>query len=204
MTFSVKNRGLTSLIGIVPEGTIELDCAHNRLTSLEGCPSSVLKLNCAMNRLTSLKHCPKFVEVLDCYANRLFSLEGCPPFVKLLDCSHNRLISLQGCSSSVINLNCYNNQLTSLEWCPPTVVKLSCLVNPLLNQYRGKSIEEVHEINRVKRFMKGLDIIRKLILNKKVSYLQACWETYWYKPNEDEVARYAEYSYRLCFPDEAV
>ena len=234
----LSNRGLTSLVGMVPEGTIKLDCSGNQLTSLEGCPSSVEILLCMRNHLTSLEGCPP-VKILRCWNNRLTSLKGCPVSVKKLYCSHNKLTSLQWCppfavvlycsfnrltslehcSVSVKKLYCSHNKLTSLQWCPPLATELSCRKNLLSSleycpssvtklfrtnkllseQYRKKSLEEIHAINRVKRFARGIAIIRNLILNKKVSYIQACWETYWYKPNEEGVARYAEYSYQLMF-----
>jgi hypothetical protein len=100
-------------------------CHNNKLTSLEGAPSSVGgSFYCHNNQLTSLEGCPSSVgDSFYCPYNQLTSLEGCPSSVGgNFYCSNNQLTSLEGCPSSVGgNFYCSNNQLTSLEGCPSSV-----------------------------------------------------------------------------------
>ena len=37
----------------------------------------------------------------------------------------------------------------------------------------------------------GLQIVDKLIFNRKASMIQRCWDNYWYKPNEQGISRHA-------------
>ncbi len=74
-------------------------CGENRLTSLEGVPSSVGRdFYCSTNRLTSLEGAPSSVgRDFYCSTNRLTSLEGAPGSVgRDFYCSSNRLTTLVG------------------------------------------------------------------------------------------------------------
>ena len=79
-------------------------CDGNKLTSLEGAPSSVGgDFYCNNNKLTSLEGAPSSVGG-DFYCNK------------------NKLTSLQGAPSSVGgDFYCYDNELTSLEGAPNSV-----------------------------------------------------------------------------------
>ncbi len=93
-------------------------CGKNRLTSLEGAPSSVSGyFGCHNNWLTSLEGAPSAVGGnFDCSWNKLTSLQGAPSAVGgNFDCSWNKLTSLQGAPSAVGgNFFCSDNRLTSL------------------------------------------------------------------------------------------
>ena len=90
-------------------------CSHNKLTSLEGCPSYVGgNFYCSHNKLTTLEGCPSYV-------GRYFS------------CSHNQLTSLEGGPKEVgSGFSCNNNKLTTLKGGPKEVgVNFDCSYNPL-------------------------------------------------------------------------
>jgi hypothetical protein len=101
------------------------DCNQNKLTSLEGAPTSVgTSFYCHDNYLTSLEGSPSSVGGgFYCNENQLTSLEGCPESIGgYFSCSYNRLTSLEGCPVSVGgSFYCGNNQLTSLEGGPISV-----------------------------------------------------------------------------------
>ena len=44
--FNCSGQGLTTLVGVVQEGTTVLDCSWNQLKDLTGCPDSVQTLDC--------------------------------------------------------------------------------------------------------------------------------------------------------------
>ena len=98
------------------------------------------------------------------YSN-LTSLIGVtfPENVRRLYCHNNRLTSLKGCPLSLQHLYCDNNQLTNLEDCSPSVQELWHDNNPLNTEYRNKSLEEIHKINRIKAYRKGILILNSII-----------------------------------------
>ena len=82
------------------EGTWQGDFEgfNNRLTSLEGAPTSVGgHFYCSFNKLTSLKFAPTSVGGnFDCDSNKLTSLEGAPTSIGGdFDCRRNQLTSLK-------------------------------------------------------------------------------------------------------------
>jgi hypothetical protein len=118
--FESEERSVLSVKGKQPDHvTDHFSCANNKLTSLEGAPSSVGgTFFCANNKLTSLEGAPSSVGGnFNCYNNKLTSLEGAPSSVGgNFNCYNNKLTSLEGAPSSVGgNFNCYNNNLTSLH-----------------------------------------------------------------------------------------
>ena len=187
MTFDISNRNLTSLVGVTfPENVQILYCENNQLTSLKGCPPSVQRLYLYNNQLTSLEGCPPSVQILYCHNNQLTSLEYCSLSVQELYCGNNRLTSLEGCPSSVQQLYCWNNQLTSLEGCSPSVQKLCCWSNPLNTDYRNKSLQEIHKINRIKAYRKGILKLNSIIFP---TLIQRCFRYHYYdKLNSDGVS----------------
>ena len=84
---------------------------------------------------------------------------------------------------SVTTLNCCGNQLTTLEGCPPSVTTLYCGGNPLIDLYKDKSILEIHNINRIKAFKKGISLINDLLSASKI---QKCWRKWWYHELDSE------------------
>lgn len=97
--FEEEERSVLSVMGqLRPErGTGGFSCSSNRLTSLEGCPSSVgSSFTCSDNELTSLKGGPSSVGgSFSCSANYLTSLEGAPSSVgQYFYGRDNRLTSL--------------------------------------------------------------------------------------------------------------
>uniref|UniRef100_A0A6C0LZ10 Uncharacterized protein n=1 Tax=viral metagenome TaxID=1070528 RepID=A0A6C0LZ10_9ZZZZ len=132
-SIDISDRGLTTLVGYpFPPNVETVDCTHNDLTSLEGCPNTAIRLYCHHNRLTSLVGCPTNVEFLICSYNRMTSLTGLPPSVKILYCTDNEITSLVGCHLTLEELICYNNRLSSLVGCPLTIHSLYCEGNPLV------------------------------------------------------------------------
>ena len=176
--FDISNFHLTSLIGVTfPENVQKLYCYHNQLTSLEGCPPSVQELYCRNNQLTNFEGCPPSVKILDCDDNQLTNLKGCRPSVQQLYCCNNQLTSLKGCPPSVQRLNCFNNQLTSLKGCPFSVQQLWCNNNPLNSEYHNKSLEEIHKINQIKAYRKGILKLNSIIFT---TVIQRCFRYYYY------------------------
>ena len=184
MFFNISNSNLTSLVGVTfPENVRRLYCQNNLLTSLEGCPPFVQELYCGYNQLTSLKGCPPSVQILDCSNNKLRSLEDCSPYVQYLYCQYNQLTSLKGCSLSVHRLDCYYNQLSNLEDCPLSVQQLWFNNNPLNTEYLNKSLEEIHKINQIKAYRKGILKLNSIIFP---TVIQRCFRYYYYdKLNSD-------------------
>ena len=176
--FDISNRNLTSLVSVnFPENVQKLYCDHNLLTNFDGCPPSVQILYCNNNQITSLEGCPPSVQKLYCWNNQLKSLEGCPPSVQILYCYNNQLTTLEGCPSSLQVLVCDHNQLTSLEDCPPSVQKLWRINNPLNTEYRNKSIEQIHKINRIKAYRKGILKLNSIIFP---TLIQRCFRYHYY------------------------
>jgi hypothetical protein len=86
-SINLNNKGLTSLVGMVPEGVEFVYCNHNYLTSLEGLPEGVKEVYCSYNNLTSLEGLPEGVEHVSCYKNPyLTSPTGLPDSVLYVDC----------------------------------------------------------------------------------------------------------------------
>src|SRR5207237_377458 len=149
---------------------MEFDISSRNLTTLKDIdfPSNITTLNCSGNQLTTLEGCPPSVTTLYCYGNQLTTLEGCPPSVTILDCYGNQLTTLEGCPPSVTTLYCYGNQLTTLEGCPPNVTIINYSYNPLTDQYKDKTLDEIHKINRIKALKKGISLINNLLSALKI------------------------------------
>lgn len=183
MKLDISGKGLTTLVGVKFPAAVEiLYCDHNQLRSLEGCPKTVKELYCYNNLLTSLEGCPASVKVLCCQNNLLTSLKGCPHRVKKLYCNYNRLTSLYGCPSDVQYLECNNNQLESLYGCPSGVQSLYFSNNPLDEQYQGKTLQEIHVLNKVKAYKKGIDRLAFVIAVR----IQRWWRKKWYDELDSE------------------
>ena len=202
--FDCSCRGLTSLVGVVPEGTTNVDVSENQLISLAGLPKSVTVVNCSSNSVISLVGCPPLLKELYCSDNALISLKALPSSVTALDVSGNDLTSLVGLPASLVELYCSYNQLVSLEGLTTSVTELECFENPLPPGYAYKSVEEIHLINRIENFRKGLEILRRAVRHHQGQYLRNLWETYWYVPNTEGVARCAERSHALFFSEGGV
>ena len=166
MYFSISSKKLTSLKDVKFPPDIEvLNCDFNQLTSLEGCPYNVTKICCVGNQLTSLEGCPQNVIEIYCSVNQLTTLDGIEfyPSVTILNCSYNRLTSLKGC--------------------PPSVKEIYCDGNPLIDQYKNKTLKEIHNINRIKALKKGISLINNLLSALKI---QRCWRKWWYEELDSE------------------
>jgi hypothetical protein len=153
-------------------------CYNNKLTSLEGCPSSVGGyFSCHHNQLTSLEGAPSSVGTgFSCHNNQLTSLEGCPSTVGgHFSCSNNQLTSLKGAPSSVGGyFSCDNNQLTSLEGAPSSVGgDFSCYYNQLTS-LKGSPVDCMSKGNFYN------------IYNNKFSWDQEKLDEYWEKQIEND------------------
>lgn len=193
MKFSVRGQNLKTLVGIdFPDGITDFDCSHNQLTNLQGCPNSATKLYCSNNLLTSLYGCSNSVTQLLCFNNSLTSLQGCPNSVTELDCFDNSLTSLHGCSNSVTSLECGGNQLTSLRDCPQSVTGLDCNPNPLREEYKNKTLEQIHQMNKIKAYKRGIKQLNRLLATIKI---QKNWKRYWYdKVDKQGINRFCKYA----------
>jgi len=149
---------------------------------LEGCPKNVQELYCGNNKLTSLQYCPNSVQDLWCESNQLISLQYCPNSVQELWCFHNKLTSLQYCPNSVQELDCSNNQLTSLQYCPNSVKKIRCKDNPLNPEWANLSHSQIISKIKEKNFLRGLFLIKKTFLSKKLNTFLQLWKMYYLNP----------------------
>ena len=123
---------------------------------------------------------------LDISSRGLTTLKGIEfsPDITLLYCDDNRLTTLEGCPPNVTRLCCNDNQLTTLEGCPPNVISIICNNNPLIDQYKNIiTLEEIHMINRIKAFKKGIHLLNNLIYALKI---QRCWRKWWYDELDSE------------------
>ena len=116
-----------------------------------------------------------------------------PPDVTTLYCGGNQLTTLEGCPPNVTSLYCSYNQLTTLEGCPPSVTELYCDDNPLTDQYQNKTLDEIHNINRIKALKRGISLINNLLSSLKI---QRCWRKWWYEElDSDGVNRFIRKSF---------
>lgn len=120
---------------------------------------------------------PLYVEILWCNGNQLTSLHGCPSTVRILYCNDNQLTSLDGCPPNVQKLYCNFNRLTSLRDCPSSIKKLYCNNNPLDAEYKNKTLEQIHQINRFKAFQKGILKLNSTIYPTRI---QRWWKYHYY------------------------
>jgi len=100
------------------------DVSHNRLKSLDGCPSEIWgDFLGDWNQLNTLVGGPKHVAgYYSVSHNKLTSLDGCAQLPHSLDCSFNQLMDLVGGPLLVISdYVCSNNFLTTLEGVAHTV-----------------------------------------------------------------------------------
>ncbi len=134
------------LSGTVYEG--DLDCSHNKLTSLEGCPKEVHgDFYCSDNDLTSLEHGPKEVHgSFYCSYNKLTSLKGCLEIVKgKFSCSGNKLTSLEyGPKEIQGDFYCSDNDLTSLDSLLGTKIK-----GKLISDFSKEEVKQFKENNKL-------------------------------------------------------
>src|SRR5207253_1271985 len=84
---------------------------------------------------------------------------------------------------NITKLDCDGNQLTTLEECHPTVIKLDYYKNPLVDQYKNKTLDEIHKINRIKSLKKGISLINNLLSTLKI---QRRWRKWWYEELDSE------------------
>ena len=129
-TVNLSRKGLTRLPLKFGRVSGRFYCYDNKLTNLEGSPSSVRgDFWCYDNQLTSLEDGPSSVGGLFwCHNNQLTSLIGSPSSVGGdFWCQENNLTSLEGSPSSVGGrFWCYKNQLTGLEGSPKSVGQFIC------------------------------------------------------------------------------
>lgn len=141
--FDCSDLGLTSLKGAPIEVGGIFDCHSNDLISLQGAPYRVLRINCAFNRLTTLEGLPQKIESrVNCAYNKLISLKGLPSKLEGVDCSYNELTTLEGAPVIVGDFHCIGNKLVSLKGAPKLVsCFFSCCFNETLTSLEG--LEEV-------------------------------------------------------------
>jgi len=121
---SLKNLGLTSLLGCPKYVSGKFDCSDNKLETLEGAPQEVGNFYCDHNGLISLKGGPRKVkENFDCSHNKLKILEGAPEFVGYsFICNNNELKTLEGAPKQVgYAFDCSHNHLQTLKGAPREV-----------------------------------------------------------------------------------
>jgi len=121
MSYNISNRNLLELPR-VPEGTVELICARNNLTEIDGSllPESLQVLKCQGNQITKIINLPDNLERLICHHNNLTSLDGLPPSLMALICNNNQLTELDNLPKSLTYLNCAFNKIFYLDNLPQT------------------------------------------------------------------------------------
>jgi hypothetical protein len=123
-SLSLKNLGLTSLLGCPKYVGGEFDCSGNKLKTLEGAPQEVDSFNCSYNDLFSLEGGPQKVEwKFNCSNNKLKNLFGAPKIVgNDFICDNNKLETLEGAPQEIgSSFSCENNYLKTLEDGPTSV-----------------------------------------------------------------------------------
>ena len=115
MSFNISDKGLTSLKYInYPPGITILDCSHNLLINLEGCPDGIIELYCGFNKIHSFIGCPNSVKKIYCSYNSIENLIGCPNNIQFLHCPHNQINSLENCPNTIEELYCDYNNITDI------------------------------------------------------------------------------------------
>lgn len=66
----------------LPEGLIEFDCSHSRVTKLENLPKTLKKLNISYTTISKLENLPDGLEYLDCWHTRITSFKNLPKGIK--------------------------------------------------------------------------------------------------------------------------
>jgi hypothetical protein len=134
---SLKNLGLTSLLGCPKYVGGEFNCAGNKLKTLEGAPQEVGSFDCSLNSLISLEGGPQKVKRnFNCSDNELKTLIGAPQKIDgSFDCSRNYLQTLKGGPQEVGTFFiCDYNKLETLEGGPIKVgITYSCTDNKLIS-----------------------------------------------------------------------
>ena len=144
--------------------------------------------------MSSFINLPEFSQLnkkcteLNLSRKNLTSLEGIEQFQKLkkLYCNGNQITSLDNLPSGLQILYCYNNRVTSLDNLPSGLQKLYCNGNHLPEEYKGKTLEEIHQLNRDKKLNK----LKRNFLARKI---QKVWFRYWYLELVDGEVRYIRY-----------
>jgi hypothetical protein len=136
------------------------DCSHNKLITLEGCPSEVgSDFYCSVNKLTSLEGCPHTVGVME-----------------------------QAIQRSLGNFYCRENQLTSLEGGPKNIGgNFGCEYNPLKNIWDLINPEDDSWDNQVMELFNDYDCIRgtDVIIDRLNDFLEEIGQ-----PTVDKVKGY--------------
>jgi len=128
-SFNCSSRELGDLKGIrFGRVSGSFRCARNKMTTLEGSPSSVGRsFDCSTNQMKDLVGGPKEVGgSYYCSHCGLETLDGAPVVVPGdFDCSNNYLSDLVGGPKTVgRDYNCYSNELQTLEGAPEKVGNL--------------------------------------------------------------------------------
>jgi hypothetical protein len=147
-----------------PDGSIDVDRVLDlRMLDLKKLPVKFNKVSESVyinkNKLTSLEGAPTSVGGnFYCYSNELTSLEGGPCRVAdSFDCDNNKLTSLKGAPAEIgSNFSCVDNQITSLEGIHKQIKKLNGKFiapdNPIKSHVLGllliEGITEIYLDNR--------------------------------------------------------
>lgn len=105
-------------------------CSHNLIDKLDdSIPSCVFDLDCSHNKLTSLDHLPSQLKILNCSYNLIVRLDFLPEGILKLDCSFNQITQLNDLPSGIEFLFCNNNHITNLNNLPRNLKYLYCFNN---------------------------------------------------------------------------
>ena len=154
------------------------DCSNTQITNLDHLPSGLKELYCFNTPITNLDHLPPGLKELYCSYTQITSLDHLPPGLQVLNCSGIQITNLDHLPSGLQDLNCYNTQITNLDHLPPSLKRLYCSNCPLTEEYKGKTLPEIHLINRKKSFLRGICLVRQILAASKI---QKAWKTYWYE-----------------------
>ncbi len=132
----LKEQGLTtrdSLDLYKIWGKKTLDVSGSGIYDLQGIEyfTHLENLNCSHNKITTLKHLPASLKVLDCSNNNIIVLRNLPEHLEELYCSYNNIAAIRHIPPTLTTLICTNNNLKYLPALPPGIKRFNYARNPV-------------------------------------------------------------------------
>lgn len=176
-----------------------IECNMNYISSFDYCPKNIKELSCCDNKITdlyALRHCTQLKRLL-CSNNEIVHYRGLENCLKLeyINCRHNRFTNFIGLPDCVRDITCDYNRITELIHLPSNIQTLSFKANPICKYYNNNDYRILRDIEAfiavVKKFYKGLDLLRTLRLHYIIYNL---WMSYWhYRLDTDGCSRFIKY-----------
>ena len=127
------NNKISNLNGI-PSSLKILDCSGNYfigVLDLSNLPDLEI-LDCSDNRITELTNIPKLIR-LDCFLNHITHLDNLQQGIKYLYCNSNNIENLDHLPEGLEILHCSENKFDKLDRLPSTLSQLNCRNNRIKN-----------------------------------------------------------------------